>query len=87
MLNNFMNALIKKTERIKSVPQKKSLRIENIVLIPEFENLLKMDDSVTKPMIESMRAEGFKPGHELHIWRHNGKNVLIDGFTRRYCSM
>ena len=87
MLNNFLNAINQKAARLKNAPQKKTLRIEDIVLIPEFEKLMEMDDSVIKPMIESFRTEGFKHGHELHIWRRGYENILIDGHTRRYCAL
>ena len=56
-------------------------------MIPEFENLLAMDDSVVNAMTEFMKTEGFKPGHELHIWAHDGKYILIDGHTRRHCAI
>ena len=34
-----------------------------------------------------MKTEGYKPGHELHVWLHDRKYILIDGFTRRHCAL
>ena len=49
--------------------------------------MLAMDESVVAAMTESMKNEGFKPGHELHVWLHDGKYILIDGHTRRHCAI
>lgn len=65
--------------------KKKILKLNDIVLIPEFEKLLKMDEAVIERITASLKEEGFKPGHELHIWYNNGQYILIDGHTRRYC--
>lgn len=87
-------ALIKNNKSIKNkignnhkADQKKILKIKDIELIPEFEKLLTMDESVVSAMINSMKTEGFKPGHELHIWAHDRKYILIDGHTRRHCAI
>ena len=34
-------------------------------------------------MTESMREEGFKSGHEIHVWKHDGQYILFDGHTRK----
>ena len=85
--NLITNSIKNKIENIHKAEQKKSLKIKDITLIPEFEKLLTMDDSVVSAMTESMKTEGFKPGHELHVWLHDGKYILIDGHTRRHCAM
>lgn len=85
--NIITNSIKNKIENIQKAEQKKSLKIKDITLIPEFEKLLTMDDSVVSAMTESMKTEGFKPGHELHIWAYEGKYILIDGHTRRHCAM
>ena len=85
--NTITNSIKNKIENIQKANQKKNLKIKDIELIPEFEKLLAMDDSVVSAMTESMKKEGFKPGHELHIWAHNGKYILIDGHTRRHCAI
>ena len=85
--NTITNSIKNKIENIQKADQKKNLKIKDITLIPEFEKLLAMDDSVVNAMTESMKTEGFKPGHELHIWEHDGKNILIDGHTRRHCAI
>ena len=85
--NTITNSIKSKIENIQKADQKKNLKIKDITLIPEFEKLLTMDDSVVNAMTESMKAEGFKPGHELHIWAHDGKFILIDGHTRRHCAI
>ena len=85
--NTITNSIKNKIENIQKADQKKNLKIKDITLIPEFEKLLTMDDSVVNAMTESMKAEGFKPGHELHIWAHDGKFILIDGHTRRHCAI
>ncbi|MCR4790715.1 MAG: ParB N-terminal domain-containing protein [Treponemataceae bacterium] len=81
------NSIKNKIENIQKADQKKNLKIKDITLIPEFEKLLTMDDSVINAMTESMKTEGFKPGHELHIWAQDGKYILIDGHTRRHCAI
>ena len=85
--NTLTNSIKNKIENIQKADQKKNLKIKDITLIPEFEKLLAMDDSVVNAMTESMKTEGFKPGHELHIWAHDGKFILIDGHTRRHCAI
>lgn len=85
--NTITNSIKNKIENIQKADQKKNLKIKDITLIPEFEKLLAMDDSVVNAMTESMKSEGFKPGHELHIWSHDGKYILIDGHTRRHCAI
>ncbi len=86
-LNSITNSIKNKIENIQKTDQKKTLKIKDIELIPEFEKLLAMDDSVITAITDSMEKEGFKPGHELHIWAHNGKYILIDGHTRRHCAI
>lgn len=85
--NTITNSIKNKIENIQKADQKKNLKIKDITLIPEFEKLLAMDDSVVNAMTESMKSEGFKPDHELHIWTHDGKYILIDGHTRRHCAI
>ncbi len=85
--NTITNSIKNKIENIQKADQKKTLKIKDIELIPEFEKLLAMDDSVVSAMTDSMKNEGFKPGHELHVWFHNGKYILIDGHTRRHCAI
>ena len=85
--NTITNSIKNKLENIQKADQKKTLKIKDSELIPEFEKLLAMDDSVVNAMTESMKTEGFKPGHELHIWAHDGKYILIDGHTRRHCAI
>ena len=85
--NTITNSIKSKIENIQKADQKKNLKIKDITLIPEFEKLLAMDDSVISAMTDSMKKEKFKPGHELHVWFHNGKYILIDGHTRRHCAI
>lgn len=84
---NLTNTIKNKINGFQKVEQKKTLKIKDIVLLPEFEKMLAMDETVVNAMTESMKAEGFKPGHELHVWSHDGKYILIDGHTRRYCAI
>jgi len=65
----------------------KILNIKDIRLIPEFENLMKMDETVVKAITESMKNDGFKKGHECHVWKRNNEYILIDGHTRRHCAI
>ena len=71
------------TETTQKLSEKKMLKIKDIVLKPEFEKLLAMEESVLTKMTESMREEGFKSGHEIHVWKHDGQYILIDGHTRK----
>ncbi len=82
--NNITNSIKSKINNLQKADQKKTLKIKDIVLIPEFEKMLAMDDSVVATMTESMKAEGYKPGHEIHVWYHEGKYILIDGHTRKF---
>lgn len=84
---NLTNTIKNKIIGFQKAEQKKTLKIKDIVLLPEFEKMLAMDESVVSAMTESMKAEGFKPGHELHVWAHDGKYILIDGHTRRHCAI
>lgn len=85
--NILTNTIKNKINNLQTAAQKKTLKISDIVLIPEFEKMLAMDDSVVNAMTESMGKEGFKLGHELHVWLHEGKYILIDGHTRRHCAL
>lgn len=70
-------------ETTQKLAEKRNLKIKDIVLIPEFEKMLAMEETVLSKMTESMRGEGFKSGHEIHVWKHNGQYILIDGHTRK----
>ena len=82
--NNITNSIKSKINNLQKADQKKTLKISDIVLIPEFEKMLAMDESVVATMTESMKAEGYKPGHEIHVWFHDCKYILIDGHTRKF---
>ena len=56
--NTITNSIKNKIENIQKADQKKNLKIKDITLIPEFETLLVMDDSVVNAMTESMKNEG-----------------------------
>ena len=84
IINNITNSIKSKINNLQKADQKKTLKIKDIVLIPEFEKMLAMDESVVATMTESMKAEGYKPGHEIHVWLHDGKYILIDGHTRKF---
>lgn len=79
-LNDIINMVKDTTQKI---GEKKTLKIKDIVLIPEFQKLLVMEADVLEKMRESMREEGFKPGHEIHIWKRGKEYILIDGHTRK----
>ncbi len=81
---NFTNTIKNKINNLQKADQKKTLKISDIVLIPEFEKMLPMDESVLNAMRDSMRLEDYKPGHEIHVWLHEGKYILIDGHTRKF---
>ncbi len=85
--NIITNTLKTRIVNMQKSKQNKTLKISEIVLVPEFEKMLVMDESVVKSITESMRTEGFKPGHELHVWQHDRKYILIDGHTRRHCAL
>ena len=79
-LNDIISMVKDTTQKI---GEKKTLKIKDIVLIPEFQKLLVMEADVLEKMRESMREEGFKPGHEIHIWKRGKDYILIDGHTRK----
>lgn len=85
--NIITNTVKNKISNLQTADQKRTLKISDIVLIPEFEKMLAMDESVIAAMTDSMKNEDFKPGHELHIWHRDGKYILIDGHTRRHCAI
>ena len=78
---NDIISMVKDTTQ--KISEKKTLKIKDIVLIPEFQKLLVMEADVLEKMRESMREEGFKPGHEIHIWKRGKEYILIDGHTRK----
>ena len=47
-------------ETTQKLAEKRNLKIKDIVLIPEFEKMLAMEETVLSKMTESMRGEGFK---------------------------
>lgn len=83
----FTKIIKKKINNFQKSEQHMTLKISDIKLIPEFEKMLAMDESVVAAMTESMKTEGFKSGHELHVWHHEGNYILIDGHTRRHCAL
>ena len=85
---NFKKSLAAALSVAKEVTQKlaekRNLKIKDIVKIPEFQKLLVMEESVVEKMKASMSEEGFKSGHEVHVWKHDGQYILIDGHTRLF---
>ena len=85
---NFKKSLAAALSVAKEVTQKlaenRNLKIKDIVKIPEFQKLLVMEESVVEKMKASMKEEGFKSGHEIHVWKHEGQYILIDGHTRLF---
>ena len=79
-LNDIISMVKDTTQKIS---EKKTLKIKDIVLIPEFQKLLVMEEDVLEKMKQSMQEEGFKPGHEIHIWKRGKEYILIDGHTRK----
>ena len=76
-----LNELI--TSALNKATEKRTLKIKDIVLIPEFQKLLVMEEEVLEKMKKSMKEEGFKSGHEIHIWKRGKEYILIDGHTRK----
>ena len=79
-LNDIISMVKDTTQKI---AEKKTLKIKDIVLIPEFQKLLVMEEDVLEKMKKSMQEEGFKSGHEIHIWKRGKEYILIDGHTRK----
>ena len=79
-LNDIISMVKDTTQKIS---EKKTLKIKDIVLIPEFQKLLVMEEDVLEKMKKSMQEEGFKSGHEIHIWKRGKEYILIDGHTRK----
>ena len=79
-INDIINMVKDTTQKIS---EKKTLKIKDIVLIPEFQKLLVMEEDVLEKMKQSMKEEGFKSGHEIHIWKRGKEYILIDGHTRK----
>lgn len=78
---NDIISMVKDTTQ--KISEKKILKIKDIVLIPEFQKLLVMEEEVLEKMKQSMKEEGFKSGHEIHIWKRGKEFILIDGHTRK----
>ncbi|MBR4790514.1 MAG: ParB/RepB/Spo0J family partition protein [Treponema sp.] len=78
---NDIISMVKDTTQ--KITEKKTLKIKDIVLIPEFQKLLVMEEDVLEKMKQSMKEEGFKSGHEIHIWKRGKEYILIDGHTRK----
>ena len=79
-LNDIISMVKDTTQKI---GEKKTLKIKDIVHIPEFQKLLVMEEDVLEKMKQSMKEEGFKSGHEIHIWKRGKEYILIDGHTRK----
>lgn len=79
-LNDIISMVKDTTQKI---GEKKTLKIKDIVLIPDFQKLLVMEEDVLEKMKQSMKEEGFKSGHEIHIWKRGKEYILIDGHTRK----
>ena len=79
-LNDIISMVKDTTQKIS---EKRILKIKDIVLIPEFQKLLVMEEDVLEKMKQSMKEEGFKSGHEIHIWKRGKEYILIDGHTRK----
>ena len=79
-LNDIISMVKDTTQKIS---EKKILKIKDIVLIPEFQKLQVMEEDVLEKMKQSMKEEGFKSGHEIHIWKRGKEYILIDGHTRK----
>lgn len=82
-INTITNSIKNKIENIQKADEKKTLKLKDITLIPEFQKLLVMEENVLEKMKQSMREEGFKSGHEIHIWKRGKELILIDGHTRK----
>ena len=78
---NDIISMVKDTTQ--KISEKKTLKIKDIVLIPEFQKLLVMEEDVLEKMKKPMQEEGFKSGHEIHIWKRGKEYNLIDGHTRK----
>ena len=78
---NDIISMVKDTTQ--KISEKKTLKIKDIVLIPEFQKLLVMEEDVLEKMKQSMKEEGFKSGNEIHIWKRGKEYILIDGHTRK----
>ena len=68
-----MKNILNKVLNIKEQPkdgETKILKIEQLSFKPEFQTMLKMDDNILASMTESMKKDGFKQGHEVHVWFH-----------------
>ena len=78
---NDIISMVKDTTQ--KISEKKTLKIKDIVLIPEFQKLLVMEEDVLEKMKQSMKEEDFKSGHEIHIWKRGKEYILIDGHTRK----
>ena len=78
---NDIISMVKDTTQ--KISEKKTLKIKDIVLIPEFQKLLVMEEDVLEKMKQSMKEEGFKSGHEIHIWKRGKEYILIDGHIRK----
>lgn len=78
---NDIISMVKDTTQ--KISEKKTLKIKDIVLIPEFQKLLVMEEDMLEKMKLSMKEDGFKSGHEIHIWKRGKEYILIDGHTRK----
>ncbi len=78
---NDIISMVKDTTQ--KISEKKTLKIKDIVLIPEFQKLLVMEEDILEKVKLSMKEEGFKSGHEIHIWKRGKEYILIDGHTRK----
>lgn len=47
-----------------------------------FESLFPLNESTVDRIADSIKEKGFDSSQSLHIWKNNGRFILIDGYTR-----
>ncbi|MCF0241480.1 MAG: ParB N-terminal domain-containing protein [Treponema sp.] len=60
----------------------KQMSLEKIEEHADFKNLYKIDKGVLERIVDSMKKHGFDKSQPVHVWKHEGHNYLIDGYTR-----
>lgn len=60
----------------------KRMSLSRIESDGRFKSLFPVSDEVLERITKSIQDNGFDQSQPIHIWKTDGKNVLIDGYTR-----
>lgn len=63
----------------------KEMKISEFTQIPELRDIFPRDEKIMEYITAQIR-EGFDPAEPIVYWKHDGKNIIVDGNTRFECT-